>query len=381
MNHRSRDILDLTICEPALGSARSPSRPCSSWPNSTCRAGRQNSTSTSTPIRYPAELQRVKAYIALHQVYGVDLNATAVEFAEISLWLATMGEGLAAPWFGLHLRRGDSLVGARRAVVSAAALRETGWLAATPVDTPLSVLGDELRGDVHHFLLPVDGWGATVDAKEAKELTPKAVERLKEWRKSLRPKLTKTEVATLAGLARRVERLWQLALRRLQIAESEIRRPIRVWGADDLPTGGAVSREAIEASLADPGGAYRRLRRVMDAWCALWFWPLTDEIATLDGELVSPPSVGQWIDALQQLLGIEPRAGRGDQRQLSFGDIDDWEDMAAAESNDLAFAQAKDPAAVLAAHPWLMVCERLADRYGFLHWELDFAPYLCPRWF
>ena len=35
----------------------------------------------------------MKAYIALHQVYGVDLNATAVEFAEISLWLATMGEG------------------------------------------------------------------------------------------------------------------------------------------------------------------------------------------------------------------------------------------------------------------------------------------------
>ena len=57
----------------------------------------------------------MKAYIALHQCYGVDLNATAVELAEVSLWLNTMHPGLQAPWFGLHLRRGNSLIGARRA--------------------------------------------------------------------------------------------------------------------------------------------------------------------------------------------------------------------------------------------------------------------------
>jgi hypothetical protein len=370
----ARDILELTICEPALGSGAFAIEAVQQLAEQYLSRRQAELDQRIDPDQYPAELQRVKAYLALHQVYGVDLNATAVEFAEISLWLATMGEGLTAPWFGLHLRRGDSLVGARRAVVSTAALRETGWLAATPVDVPLSTLGDDLRGGVHHFLLPVDGWGATVDAKEAKELAPKAVERLNAWRKSLRPKLTKAQVATLAELARRTERLWQLALRRLQIAESEIRRAIPVWGADELPLGGAVTREAIEAALADPGGAYRRLRRVMDAWCALWFWSLTDELATVDGQLVSPPNVQQWIDALQQLLGQELKVSPRDKQQLSFADIDDWDDLAAAEANDLVFAQTKDPTAVLAAHPWLVVCERLADRYGFLHWELDFGP-------
>ena len=63
----------------------------------------------------------MKASIALHQVYGVDLNATAVELAEISLWLDTMVSGLQAPWFGLRLRRGNSLIGARRAVYTRAA--------------------------------------------------------------------------------------------------------------------------------------------------------------------------------------------------------------------------------------------------------------------
>lgn len=371
----AREILDLSICEPALGSGAFAIEAVQQLAEEYLRRRQDELDERIDPDTYAAELQKVKAYIALHQTYGVDLNATAVEFAEISLWLATMGEGLAAPWFGLHLRRGNSLVGARHAIIPAAALREKGWLQATPVDVPLLTLGDDLRGGVHHFLLPVDGWGATVDAKEAKELAPDALERLKAWRKSLRPKLTKTQIAALSSLARRTERLWALALRRLQIAESEIRRAIPVWGADDLPdAGGAVTREAIEASLADPGGAYQRLRRVMDAWCALWFWPLTDELATVNGELISPPSVDQWIDALQQLLGQELKVSRRDEQQLSFADIGDWDDLGVAEDNDLTFAQARSVDAVLFAHPWLVVCERLAGRYGFFHWELDFAP-------
>ena len=28
----------------------------------------------------------------------------------------------------------------------------------------------------------------------------------------------------------------------------------------------------------------------------------------------------------------------------------------------------------LAENPWLQVCERVAQRQGFFHWELDFAP-------
>ena len=38
----------------------------------------------------------------------------------------------------------------------------------------------------------------------------------------------------------------------------------------------AVTREDIEKTLSKRNGAYQRLRRVMDAWAALWCWPLTD---------------------------------------------------------------------------------------------------------
>src|SRR5690606_20009360 len=162
------------------------------------------------PDAYPRELQKVKAYIALHNVYGVDLNATAVELAEISLWLDTMGQGLAAPWFGLHLKRGNSLIGARRAVFRRDALAKKAWLDAIPADRPLlDVATGEAApvadGSIHHFLLPARGWGSAVDAKEAKELAPEALAELKAWRKRVLVTPSKKQADALAGLAQRVE--------------------------------------------------------------------------------------------------------------------------------------------------------------------------------
>lgn len=48
----------------------------------------QKQIETNTKIshdKYTEELQRVKMYIADNNVYGIDLNPTAVELAEISL--------------------------------------------------------------------------------------------------------------------------------------------------------------------------------------------------------------------------------------------------------------------------------------------------------
>jgi len=359
----AEEILNLTVCEPALGSGAFAIEAIRQLAEEYLTRRQRELGERIPPEAYPVELQRVKAYIALHQVYGVDLNPTAVEFAEITLWLDTMGPGLAAPWFGLHLRRGNSLIGARRAVVPATRLAEKGWMDADLVDVPLSQSLDEHPAAVHHFLLPASGWGVTAETKEAKELAPEAVTQVKQWRKSLRNKLSTAQRKQLQALAQRVETLWALAQRRLEIAESEIRRDIPVWGREFTPTGGAVTREQIEASLSDENGAYRRLRRVMDAWCALWFWPLTDSRRTVDGTLVSPPSLQEWLDTLTELLGTPPRQATAT-----------WDQLEDAEANDLILAQAKPVSEILDRRPWLKVAEQVARRQGFFHWELDFAP-------
>lgn len=384
------DVLGLSVCEPALGSGAFAIEAVRQLAEQYLRRRQDELGERIDPDDYPRRLQEVKAYLALHNVYGVDLNATAVELAEISLWLDTMVEGLDAPWFGLHLRRGNSLIGARRAVFRRDSVKDGTWHSVVPDDVPLSSLADDMAAGrvgtgvtdkVHHFLLPAEGWGSAVDAKEAKALAPEAVERLKTWRKGFRRKPTAVQVTALVDLSSRVEVLWQIALRRLQVAEQEIRRAIPVWGMDDLLSGGAVQREQIEAALADARGAYRRLRRVMDAWCALWFWPLTDTLTTRTAEhgtveRIAPPTLDQWIDALRMLLGTPGKdtAKRRDAGQLDLVGDASWDELDTHEPLELSFAGAANVDAVTAKHPWLKVCEAVAHEQGFFHWDLDFAP-------
>lgn len=355
-------ILELTICEPALGSGAFAIEAVRQLAAEYLKRAQGDRGEVIDADRYQIELQKVKAYLALHQVYGVDLNATAVELAEISLWLDTMVAGLGAPWFGLHLRRGNSLIGARRAAYAPTLLTKKAWLQEVPNDL---ALGDSVGAGIHHFLLPAQGWGAVIDTPEAKTYAPDKREELRLWRNSIRANPSAGIKKRLAALAQRVETLWEFTLRRLSIAEFEIRRDIHLWGQSpiDQPQP-AVTREQIEAVLHNDNGAYRRLRRVMDAWCALWSWHLTTDI--------EPPDWDQWIGGLEAILGVPPKAAR--HGQFTFDADMGWDELDIAEDNDLLYAQAQPIDKVLDGFPWLRVCESIADTQGFFHWELDFAP-------
>lgn len=378
----AEEILSLTVCEPALGSGAFAIEAVRQLAEQYLKRREEELGERVDPDDRPRQLQKIKAAIALHQVYGVDLNATAVEFAEITLWLDTMSEGLEAPWFGLHLRRGNSLIGARRAIYDRSSITSKAWLKQVPRDVPLlseTELGEaELRastaGTVHHFLLPAEGWGSAVDAKEAKELAPEALTALKAWRRGILAKPTTKQIDQLIALAYRVETLWDLARRRLTIAEQEIRRDIPLWGRErpDSERKPVVSREEIERTLNAPDGAYQRLRRVMDAWCAMWFWPLTNTLT--NG--ATPPSLDEWITTLREILGeqtvAKPKAVA--QGQVTLGSSQSgWEALNDEERDDLDFSSARHVDDVLRDHPWLAVTQRVTNQQGFFHWELDFA--------
>ncbi|GAA3605484.1 class I SAM-dependent DNA methyltransferase [Microlunatus ginsengisoli] len=376
----SEEILQITVCEPALGSGAFAIEAVRQLGAEYLKRREVETGETVPPESYRDELQRVKAYLALHQVYGVDLNATAVELAEISLWLDTMAAGLQAPWFGLRLRRGNSLIGARHAVYTRAQCNDKSWLVAPPSDVPMSDLATAVDrneavsgvdGRIHHFLLPAAGWGATTEAKEAQELSTAAWAAVRQWRKTIKAKPSKTQLDALVEISRRVEVLWQIAYRRLVIAEAESRRDIELWGRTVLPHGTSVSREQIEQSLADPNAAYRRLRMIMDAWCALWYWPLHGAQSDPKTRL-APPTLDQWINALQAIVGRDPQRLRK-AGMSTLGAAGDWDALAEAEGTDLGFAQAKPIEQVLDDHPWLTVCREVADQQGFFHWHLDFA--------
>lgn len=358
-------ILQLTICEPALGSGAFAIEAVRQLAAEYLKRKQEDLGKVIDADQYQVELQKVKAYLALHQVYGVDLNATAVELAEISLWLDTMVAGLQAPWFGLHLRRGNSLIGARRTVYSPSLLAKKAWLSTAPEDKPL---GEEVGAGIHHFLLPSQGWGAVVDTAEAKTYAPDKREELRLWRNGIRGNPSAAIKKRLAALAQRVETLWEFTLRRLTIAESEIRRDVDMWGQAPVKRSqAAVTREQIETVLNDENGAYRRLRRVMDAWCALWSWPLTTDI--------EPPDWDHWVGGLESILGVPPKAGKFEKfGQTSLANQLDWDELDTAEDNDRVFSQTQPIQKALESFPWLTVTQSITEAQGFFHWELDFAP-------
>ena len=284
------EVLRWRVCEPALGSGAFLNEAIDQLAALYLRLREEETGDRLEPEDRALAMQRVKAYIALHNCYGVDLNETAVELAEVSIWLNVMHRGLQAPWFGLHLVRGNSLIGAGRRLYPAHALTKGEWLDTAPEDHPFSA-GKIPSGHVHHFLLPAVGWGAVAGEKEAKELAPDQAKQLATWRRQIRkaPSERKskghklTQVQRLQALSARAEYLWSLVIERLRISEREISRPINVWGATDLPRAQeAIPRDEIVADLTTPGTPYWRLKTVMDAWCALWFWPL-DKAALLDG--------------------------------------------------------------------------------------------------
>lgn len=348
---RAADLLRLKICEPALGSGAFLNEVINQVAEEYLRR-RENETGRSLSAAAAlTEKQKVKAYIALHNAYGVDLNATGVELAEVSLWLNTMHPGMLAPWFGLHLRRGDSLIGARRAVFQGEDVTTTAWARITdPLrPTPLPFHRDGERqelpdGAVHQFLLPAPGWAAVCGAKEAKELVRGTraeadLKRLDVWRKGVlkrakrdtshldkktgKPKLDKngnprpekpSQYTRLRDAARRVEFLWSLVARRMELSEGAISRRIDVWGADGAEYDflarpeSAATKEDVYRDLFDAVDTpYWRLKKVMDAWCALWFWP-AGKVDLLDGTSAEydEDRVSDSAEGLAALLGGAP---------------------------------------------------------------------------
>ncbi|MFC9846252.1 hypothetical protein ACFWFF_04500 [Streptomyces sp. NPDC060223] len=302
----AKELLEWKICEPALGSGAFLNEAINQVAVEYLKRRQHETGVEIDPDQRTVELQKVKAYVALHNAYGVDLNATAVELAEVSLWLNTMHPGMQAPWFGLHLRRGNSLIGAGRRIYDKDALGKGKWLSKKDTLAPKKLPfrdGELPEGAVHHFLLPALGWGAVVgDAKSkkiAEELDKAAVQRMEKWRSGIqRAPKTVTQRRRLQGVARRAEFLWGLVVERLKQSEKEISREIDVWGADwlDHPER-AVPKEVVYGDLTRPGTPYWRLKTVMDVWCALWFWPL-DRVEELAGPGIgSSMSYGDGGDA------------------------------------------------------------------------------------
>lgn len=305
---RADDILELTVCEPAMGSAAFLNEAVNQLAEKYLELKQEELKQRIPHEDYPRELQKVRMYLADRNVYGVDLNPIAVELAEVSLWLnAIYGEPTEdkqgnplpprparVPWFGYQLFDGNSLIGARNEVYEASSLLKSAkpaWHEQAPrrLDPQQP---DRKPSEVYHFLLPDPGMADYTD-RVAKSLYPEDFQRLKDWRRAFCKPLESHEIARLQQLSSKIDALWNEHAAWLARDRARTEDPLAVWPQTD-EAGTARSRSEKEqirkAGLfnedQDEATPYRRLKLVMDYWCALWFWPIRDS--------ASLPSREQW---------------------------------------------------------------------------------------
>jgi type I restriction-modification system DNA methylase subunit len=376
------EILKLTVCEPAMGSAAFLNEAVNQLAEEYLQRKQRELGQTIPHDDYAREKQRVRMYIADTNVFGIDLNPVAVELAEVSLWLNAIFEGAHVPWFGMQLHAGNSLVGCRRDAFLHAQLSpgkggkdkpDRDWRCAVPERVLATESPKAMQ--VWHFLLPDTGMAGCTD-KIVKQLEPASMERLKRWRNEFTESLRPDEVNRVQGLTLQAEKLWQQHTTELARIRKLTSDELHVWPdpqSNHAPTStqqkDAVWHREMLSEKAKNASPYRRLKLAMDYWCALWFWPVT--------QAENLPTRDEWWYDLELLIHGNAALGHASPESDLFPETQ------AAPRIDFAVERDRyghaDIDLLLETNPRLKLAQQLADQQRFLHWELEFADVFKSR--
>jgi type I restriction-modification system DNA methylase subunit len=401
------EILNLTVCEPAMGSAAFLNEAVNQLAEAYLTKKQTELNQRIPHAEYPAILQTVKMHIADHNVYGVDLNPIAVELAEVSLWLNSLNGSAQVPWFGYQLFNGNSLIGARRQVYSPSTInaksKDGKWFNQAPKRlNPNTLAGqsDRKAEEIYHFLLP-DPNMANVSDREAKQLLPEAFASAKTWRANFTENFEDYQLDLLQKMSGVIDLLWQSHTKTMREHRNQTEDQFAIWGQDtqeqssSTATKDKIREEGIfnhDAKIATP---YHRLKLVMDYWCALWFWPL-DKVDLLPDRdtwlmelnLILQSEIFSFQPAGQNLLDFEVEESTETTRPGSFATPQsEMFESSQASLNESEQTLSEVLTAKGELHlpslykrfPRLALVKELADKFKFFHWELNFADVFADK--
>jgi hypothetical protein len=371
-------ILDLTVCEPALGSGAFLNEALDQLADAYLERKRKESHRDIQHGDIEREKQKVKAWLADNRVFGVDLNPVAVELAQISLWLNTIYEGHTIPWFGAQLAVGNSLIGARRQVFTReqVAERERGWLECVP--ERVKPCEGRPEGAVYHFLLPDSGMANYTD-RAVKQMTGDTTKRIGQWRREFTARFDAGDVRALERLSTAADKLWKKHAEDLRSIRSRTAPAFAIFGQEENPAfhargdwSSTEQRNGIWRSILHPrpwSSPYERLKLAMDYWCALWFWPIekSDLLPTRNQFLFELSTILEGTIQGAELMRPDQGAlfddGVPHQEQLQILD-----DHGQVNLEDLVKPSER-----------LNLVRAVAEKRRFLHWELQFADVFADR--
>lgn len=403
------EVMQLTVCEPAMGSAAFLNEAIDQLADIYLKKKQRELKRTIPVEKYAAEKARVKMVIADNNVFGVDLNPTAADLAEVSLWLGSIGgERLPTgqdrdepyiPWFGTQLKCGNSIIGCRREVVFRDGTRKNVGF------------GEEFpKNAVWHFLIPDEGMAISLDKVVKGIVGDEVDERLKKWKKAFALPDKKRQYENydrtwkrLSTLSESIDKIWRSAAEDIAALDERTRDDVAYFGHE--PKANAISdlktkdrQLSTELSRDEYGNIdyskslgsvsdYFRLKTILDLWCSLWFWPL-DKMERLptwaDFEAAVRVLTRSDFDNIEQLEldlggGTGPATQNADGRAGSPLPAANLRLTFAGLELEKEFKQNPTLGNLYKLFPFIETSEAIAEHHHFLHWELEFAPVFKNR--
>ena len=384
------EILELTICEPAMGSAAFLNEAINQLAEAYISLKEKETGEIISYEKRFNELQKVKMFIADRNVYGIDLNPVAVELAEVSLWLNTIYEGGFVPWFGTQLVNGNSLIGARHQVYrienAQATSKGVRWYEMEPERLPFGTARADKgykfgRKQIYHFLLGDPGMCSYSD-KVIKSLEPDKIKEMVKWNKKFTEPITDDEVITLLRLSAAIDELWEAQIKLRKEVEAKTQDTLSIFGhTDDAVNSHTTIRqkdkiysELYKSEHMKNAGPYARLKFAMDYWCALWFWPIdkADLLPTRSEFLFDMSLI---LEGTMASVNVTDSVKGG---QLSLFPTE-MEQLALDIINTYGTDTIVDIPRLRQENPRLDLAARIAEQNKFMHWELEFADLFAER--
>jgi hypothetical protein len=383
-NKSADDILDLTICEPAMGSAAFLNEAINQLAEAYLDKKQKELGDVISYENRFIELQKVKMFIADRNVFGVDLNPVAVELAEVSLWLNTIYGADFVPWFGNQLVNGNSLIGARRQCYRIEHLTTSSkgmrWFENAP-DRVLLNSKRQSKKQIYHFLLGDPGMASYSD-KVIKSLEPEKIKQMSQWNKNFNAPYDENDLVTLLRLSTVIDELWVAQVNLRKQVNEKTRDSLSIYGHDDNFTDShttirqkdKILSELYKSEHMKNAGPYARLKFAMDYWCALWFWPIdkADLLPTrseffFDMSLILEGTMAS-VNVHNNIKGGQLSMFPTEMEQLAL-------DIVGTYGTDTIV----DIPALRRQNPRLDLAYEIAEKNSFMHWELEFADIFADR--
>ncbi len=390
------ELLELKILEPAMGSAAFLVETTNQLADLYLDRKQQELGKTIPQDQIVVEKQKVRSFIADRNCFGVDLNPIAVELGAISLWLNGLHNSAFSPWFGDQLHAGNSLLGARRASydprLTKASRAADLWFNTKPQE--IGWRNKLPEGQIWQWLLPAKDMAKFEGDASIRPFAGEAQAKIRDWRRGgFFDSLEKHEVQLVQKLSKVAEALFEQVADDLAKTRFSSNDEITIWPDHEMAGNKRMdfhSKAKLTAHLVGDDHAtntlpYKRLKTAMDAWCALWLWPLdqADKLPTrleflngmamileggfsADGSLEAP-SMSEFSDPERDFFDqLEPDAPARD----LFKAADKTQDLLFRETNVEALIENFD---------WLGVATKVAERERFVHFDLIFADVMRAR--